>query len=99
MFPLRIVCQFQCGTCPLWVKSGHLQRKRHVRFTPESRHVQCARPCPLGHQLLDENIDARRITAGPGEAGDKTELDRVIADTEDDRDRRCCSFSRKCGRR
>ena len=22
--------------CPLWVKSGHMQHKRHVRFTPNS---------------------------------------------------------------
>ena len=50
---------------------------------------------PLGHHLLDEKIDAGRVAAGPGEAGDKTKLDRVFGDTEDDRDRRCCSFGRE----
>jgi hypothetical protein len=51
-------------------------------------------PQPLGRHLCDEKIDAGRVAAGPGEARDKTKLDRVIADTEDDRDRRCCSFGR-----
>ena len=49
-------------------------------------------PQPLGHHLLDEEIDAGCVAARPSEAGDKTKLDRVIADAEDDRDRRCCSF-------
>ena len=31
--------------CPLWVKSRHLRAKRHVRFNPESRHVQRTSPC------------------------------------------------------
>ena len=46
---------------------------------------------------LDEEIDARRVATRPGETGDKTKLDRVIADAEDDRDRRCCSFGRARG--
>ena len=33
--------------CPLWVKSGHVQRKSHVCFTPKSGHVQCTSRCPL----------------------------------------------------
>ena len=49
---------------------------------------------PLGHHLLDEKIDAGRVAARPGEAGDKTKLDRVFADAEDDRDRRGRSFGR-----
>ncbi len=54
-------------------------------------------PQPLGRHLADEKIDTRRVAAGPGEAGDKTKLDRVFADTEDDRDRRYCSFGRDRG--
>ena len=54
-------------------------------------------PQPLGHHLLDEEIDAGRVAARPSEAGDKTKPDRVIADTEDNRDRRCCSFGRERG--
>ena len=38
-------------------------------------------------QLDPEKIDSRQVSARPGEAGDKTKLDRVFADTEDDRDR------------
>ena len=44
---------------------------------------------------MDEIIDAGRIAARPGEAGDKTKLNRVTADAENDRDRRGCSFGRE----
>jgi len=50
-----------------------------------------------GH-LRDEKIHAGRVAARPGKAGDETQLDRVFADAEDDRDRRGCSFGRKRGR-
>ena len=51
-------------------------------------------PQPLSHHLLDEEIDAGCVAARPSEAGDKTKLDRVIADAEHDRDRCGCSFGR-----
>jgi hypothetical protein len=54
-------------------------------------------PQPLGHYLSGKNIDARRVTTRPSETGKKAKLDRVIANAEDDRDRRRCSFS--CARR
>src|SRR5207253_8393209 len=38
--------------------------------------------------LLVEIIDAGRVTARPGEAGDETKLDRVVTDAEDNRNRR-----------
>jgi hypothetical protein len=50
---------------------------------------------PLGRDLDVENIDTGRVTTGPGEAGNKTELDRVFADAENDRDRRGRGFGRK----
>src|SRR5262249_12856023 len=43
-------------------------------------------------QLSREKIDPRQVSAWPGEAGNKTKLDRVFADAEDDRDRRGRSF-------
>jgi hypothetical protein len=52
---------------------------------------------PLGHHLLGEKIDAGRVAAWPREAGNKTKLDRVIIDTEDNRNRRGCSFGRNRG--
>jgi hypothetical protein len=52
-------------------------------------------PQPLGHQLLDEKIDAGRVAAGPGKARDKTKLDWVLGDTEDNRDHRGFSFGRE----
>jgi hypothetical protein len=42
-----------------------------------------------------KKIDAGHVAAWPGEAGDKTKLDRVFGDAEDDRDRRRCGFGRK----
>ena len=51
-------------------------------------------PQPLGQNLRDEKIDAGRVAARPGKAGDETKLDRVFADTEDDWDRGGRSFSR-----
>ncbi len=39
---------------------------------------------PFCRQLITEKIDPCQIAARPGEAGDKTKLDRVFADGEDD---------------
>ena len=46
------------------------QRNRHVRFTPESGHVQCTRPCPLcansGHGpswIQPDSRPQRRVAA------------------------------------
>jgi hypothetical protein len=44
----------------------------------------------LCHQLKTEKIDAGGIAARPGEAGDKTEPDRVFGGNKGDRDRRGC---------
>ena len=60
----------------------------------------------LGHQLVQkcqslrtqlscEKIDAGQVSPRPGEADDETELDGVLADAEDDRDRRGRSFGSK----
>ncbi len=52
-------------------------------------------PQPLGRHLLLEKIDAGRVAARASEADDKAKLDGVLSDTENDRDRRCCSFGRE----
>src|SRR5262249_41650652 len=49
----------------------------------------------LRSQLIREKINPGQVSARPGEAGDKTHLDRVFADTKDDRDRRGRSFGCK----
>ena len=56
-------------------------------------------PQSLGHHLICEKIDAGRVAARPVEAGDKTKLDRVVADDEDDRNRRGRSLGRERRRR
>ena len=50
---------------------------------------------PLCRQLGSEKIDACQVAARPGEAGDKTKLDRVFGDDEDDGDRRGCRLGRQ----
>ena len=78
----------QSKRCLLWVKSGHLRAKSHVRFTPESRHVRCTSRCPLGANsehwpsLLDHFVGAgkqyrrHRDTKRPcsGDIDDEIEL-------------------------
>ena len=54
---------------------------------------------PLCHQLSREKIDTRHVAARPGEARDQTELDRVVGDAEDDRDRRGRRLGRERRRR
>ena len=61
-------------------RSGTSSRKSSSRFA---------------HQLTSEKIDACEVAARPVEAGDKTEPDRVVADDEDDRDRRGCRLGRQ----
>ena len=50
---------------------------------------------PLCRQLATEKIDPGQVAARPGEAGDKTEPDRVFAGDEDDGDRRGCRLGRQ----
>jgi hypothetical protein len=55
-------------------------------------HQFAQQPKPLGFDLLGEKVGAGRVAARPGEVGDQTELHRVFADAEDDRDDRGRSF-------
>ena len=50
---------------------------------------------PLCHQLSRDKIDPCQVAARPGEAGDKTKPDRVVANGEDDGDRRGCRLGRE----
>ena len=50
---------------------------------------------PLRRQLTTEKIDACQVAARPSQAGDKTKLDRVFADQENDGDRRGCRLGRQ----
>ena len=45
-------------------------------------------PQPLGQNFTGEKIDTGRVAARLRQAGDETELDRVFAHLEDDRNRR-----------
>ena len=45
---------------------------------------------PLCRQLTVEKVDPRQVAARSGEAGDKTEPDRVLGGNKGDRDRRGC---------
>ena len=50
---------------------------------------------PLCHQLGREKIDPRQVAAGPGEACDQTQPNRVFGNAEDDGDRRGCRLGRQ----
>jgi hypothetical protein len=50
---------------------------------------------PLGHQLADEDAEAREVAARSGETGGPARRHRVAAAEEDDRDRRGCVFRRQ----
>ena len=45
-------------------------------------HQVMQEPQSLGHHFLGEKIDAGRVADRPGEARDKTKLDRVLTDAE-----------------
>ena len=52
---------------------------------------------PLWHQFTEEKIDPCEVAARPGEAGDKTKLNGVFRDQEDDWNGRGCGLG--CDRR
>ena len=62
------------------VAAGANSRRSSSRFAP---------------QLDREKICPGQIATRPGQAGDKTEPDRVVADDEDDGDRRGCRLGRR----
>jgi hypothetical protein len=51
----------------------------------DRRHQLAQDLQPLRRQFDRKKIDARHVTAGPGETSDKTEPDRVLTDQKDDR--------------
>jgi hypothetical protein len=55
-------------------------------------------PQPLGQDLRGKKIDASRVAARSGKAGDQPMPDRVSADAKGNRDPRGRSFGRKCRR-
>jgi hypothetical protein len=72
-------------------KSGNTSRSGH-QFTQQSKS--------LGTQtkFSDEEIDAGRIAARPGEVGNETKFDRIVGDAEHDWNRRGRSLCRECRR-
>src|SRR6516225_4200078 len=54
-------------------------------------------PQSFGHHFIGKEINASGVAARPGEVDDKTKLNRVFTDTEDDRDACCRSFGCKRG--
>jgi hypothetical protein len=54
---------------------------------------------PFGLQLIREHIDARKITAGTGDAADKTEPNWIVANQKHDGDLPGRFFGGECRRR
>ncbi len=59
----------------------------------------CISSSRFGSSSTSQPGHAREVAARPVEAGDKPSLDRVVADPEDDRNRRGCRFCRRRRRR
>jgi hypothetical protein len=72
---------YALGTCDI----GRIDQHGNANGLGHQLVQKCQ---PLGGDLPGEKIDPRQVSARPGEAGDKTELDGVFRDAEDDRDRR-----------
>ena len=60
-----------------------------------ARHKLAQEFEPLRRQLNRKKIDPCQVAARSSEAGDKTELDWVVANDKDDWDRRSCRLSRQ----
>src|SRR5215469_4557228 len=60
-------------------------------LTSTAKRVALGNSSCISPKRLASISMAKKLTR-PGKAGDKTKLSRVLGDTEDDRDRRCCSF-------
>src|SRR5262249_58278523 len=66
------------------------RRGRYIGWIDEHGHTRCAghqrmqQFQSLCYQLVNEKIDTRRVSAGPGEAGDETKSDPVFASGKDD---------------
>ena len=79
--------------------SGDVSRIDEHGDTRRSGHQLTQQFQPLCRQLGVEKIDACQVAARPGEAGDKTEPDRVFRDDEYDGDRRGRRLDRECRQR
>jgi hypothetical protein len=77
----------QCFVCARTV--GGIDENSHAAGLRRQRMQEFQ---PLCRQLQGQIMDAGGVATRPGEARDKTSIDRVYGDAEDDRDR-----SRSCG--
>jgi len=77
----------------LELRSLHNRQVRRLDALEDASGIEAElTPCvrnigSLCRQLRRDEIDPRQVAARPGEACDKTKPDRVVADSEDDRDR------------
>jgi hypothetical protein len=69
------------------------------RDTSRSRYQLAQDFQSLGCKLDRKKIDPGEIAGGPRKAWDKAELDRVVANAKNDRDRGGCRFGREGARR
>src|SRR5262252_2226225 len=74
---------------------GRIDKYRH---TGSCGYQLAQQRKPLRNHLRRQNVHPCQVAAWPGEAGDKTELDRVLCCNEKDRDRRCSLLRRECRR-
>ena len=78
------------------MRARPLGNRLNARLDPHAEKAGACAPSGAAAEVV-KKIDSCQVAARPGEAGDKTKPERVIADTEDDRNCRGCSFGRQCG--
>jgi hypothetical protein len=82
------VSHLELGKCKGWITEHGNTSDRGHHLTQQFH--------PLCRQLTRKKVDPGQIAARPGETGDETDFHRVIADAEDDGDRRgCCLCSQR----
>jgi hypothetical protein len=65
----------------LRLRVGRIHKHRHANCCRHQVPQECE---PLRHQFVNEIVDNRHVAAWPGEAGNQTKPDRVVANIEDD---------------
>src|SRR5262249_24019478 len=82
-------CRGHIPSCQFRLRNARIDKQADAHGSGNQFMQQPQLLCP---QLGDEKIDTGRIAAWSAETRDKTNLDRVFGDGEDDGDRRGCHF-------
>jgi len=83
---------FHVSQCGFRLCVGRIHKYRHANGCRHQLTQECK---PLSHQFVKKIIDTCHVAARPGEAGNKTKPYWVVANIENNGDRRGCRFGRQ----